>query len=229
MRNAHDGGPVHLLIPKARQVRSAPLVVIERTIAAVRPVFRAGFPIAPLARCALDAARRLSTLDETRALLGEAVQRGRLGPSQLRAELDRGSNRGSALPRRVLREIDEGIRSAAEAWARELIIRCRLPRPQWNVELLGADGASLGIVDAWWEDVGMVWEIDSYEWHLSPNDYASTVKRGSQLTAAGVMVVHTVPSRIRKEPKAVAAELRATLEHAAARQRPAVRTRQRSC
>ncbi|MGH3623197.1 MAG: hypothetical protein ACRDQ5_15600, partial [Sciscionella sp.] len=58
--------------------------------------------------------------------------------------------------------------------------------------------------------------------HLSPEAYADTVKRHARLTAAGLFVVHTVPARLRREPRAVLEELRRAHEHAAARPRPPV-------
>jgi hypothetical protein len=48
----------------------------------------------------------------------------------LQGELEDGSDRGSAIPRSVLRELAVGVRSVAEA-------------------------------DAWFDAVGMAWEIDS--------------------------------------------------------------------
>ena len=52
--------------------------------------------------------------------LAEAVQRGDVSPASLSDELESGSNRGSALPRKILREVSADIHSVAEADAREL-------------------------------------------------------------------------------------------------------------
>jgi hypothetical protein len=133
-----------------------------------------------------------------------------------------GSNRGSALARQVLTEISDGVQSVAEAWARRLILDSHLPKPTWNVPICDTGGQLLAIVDAWWDDTAVAWEIDSYEWHLSPENYAATVARGSKLTAAGITVVHTTPARIQREPAAVVRELDAALTHARARPRPEI-------
>lgn len=223
MRSAKPGGPVHVLVAHRRQVRSSDAVAVERTTRLPPAALRQGFPVAPLVRAVLDAARRMHNRDGVRAVISESVQRGGLEPAQLRRELAEGSNRGSALARQVLNEVSDGIRSVAEAWARRLILRSGMPRPRWNVALFGPDGTQLAIADAWWDDVALAWEIDSYEWHLSPANYSRTLKRSAALTAAGITVVHTLPVRLRDEPAAVVDELRRAYQHAAARPRPDIR------
>lgn len=222
VRNARPSGPIHLLIPLKQQVRSDEVVRIERTTRMPAPLTRNGISLAPACRAVLDATRQLKSLDDTRALIAECVQRRLTNPAELAEELARGSNRGSALPRRILAEIGDGVHSAAEAWARQLVGRTDLPSPTWNVRLTSGTGDLLGMVDAWWDDVALAWEIDSYEFHLSPQMYAETVERGAKLTAAGVTVVHTLPSRIRREPRAVTNELCQAYAHARGRPRPSV-------
>ena len=114
-------------------------------------------------------------------------------------------------------EVGDGIRSAAEAWARSLVLRSRLPAPMWNVELRDKQGRRLAVVDAWWADVGLAWEIDSTEFHLSPADHERTTRRHSALTAAGVLVMHTVPSRLRKDPAGVLRDLCGAYDSAGSR------------
>lgn len=222
MRDVVCAGPVHLLVPKEKQVRSAATVVIERSKRLPKPAMRSGFPVAHLARAALDAARRMDSIDRVRATLTEVVQHGRVELGVLRHELDRGSNRGSALPRRVLTEISDGIRSTAEAWARDLVRRARLPTPRYNARVHTTDGALLGIVDAWWDDVCLGWEIDSVGFHFRAADYGATMTRHNAFTAAGAIMVHTVPSALRRDPRGVVADLRGAYEHARSRPRPSL-------
>ncbi len=89
-----------------------------------------------------------------------AVQQRRCTPAELRGEIDCGSRRGSPLPRMVLTEISDGVRSVAEADAR--------------------------------------------------------------MTASGVVVVHTLPTRLRTDARAVLAELRGAYQVASRRTRPPV-------
>ena len=74
------------------------------------------------------------------------------------------------------------------------------------------------------DDVALAWEIDSYAFHLSPQQYARTLERHARLTAHGVAILHTLPTRLRRQPLQVLAELRAAYDHAAARPRPDVHT-----
>lgn len=214
---------VHVLVPAARQVRSVGFVHVERTFRLPRSVERDSVPLAPLPRACLDAARRLRDPGDIAELLSDPVQRGMCTVPALVRELDAGSRRGSAMPRSVLRELDAGVRSAAEQAAKALWARSGLPEPWWNARVHDADGRFLGIVDCWLDDVAMAWEIESSEWHLSPRDHDRTVERAAELVAAGIVYTASKPRKVREEPDAVIATLRATYAHASARPRPPLR------
>jgi hypothetical protein len=214
---------VHLLVPATRQLRSVGYVHVERTKSLPEPVIRSGLPLAPLARACIDAARRLRTEGEIAELLSDAVQRRLCTAAQLSRELEASSRRHTALPRRVLRSVAEGVHSAAELAAKRMWSRTGLPSPMWNVEIYTEDGVFLGIADCWLDDVAMVWEIESTEWHLSPEDHDRTVERAARFTAAGAIYTASKPKKIRTEPAEVARILRATYAQAAARPRPPLR------
>ncbi|WP_245818849.1 type IV toxin-antitoxin system AbiEi family antitoxin [Haloechinothrix alba] len=215
LRHAPETDQVHLLVPHGAQPNSCGYVLVERTTRMPRVVYRDGVPTAEVTRAVLDAARRMSGKDAVEAVLAESVQRGLTTPRRLSTELEAGSDRGSALPRAVLRAITRGARSVPEADAVRLVARAHLPQPEWNVRVrLPGRGTPL-VPDAWFGDVGLAWEIDSYQWHLSPADYARTLERHAAMTGAGIVVLHTLPARLRSEPGAVIAELRAAYEHAA--------------
>lgn len=214
-------GPVHLLVPAERRLVGSAHVLAERT-ARLPPAEPGRWPLAPIARAALDFARRSTERDLVRSALAEVVQRGRCRPADLIVELAAGSDRGSALPREVLREIGAGVRSVAEATAAKLLLRSDLPAPLWNPRVHDRLGRFVAMPDAWFDDVGMAWEIDSVEWHISPADYERTVDRRSAMMAEGIVVMHTQPSRLEGRPHEVLAELRRTYRHAAARPRPPV-------
>jgi hypothetical protein len=84
-------------------------------------------------------------------------------------------------------------------------------------------GNRLGIADAWWDDVALVWEINSYEWHLAPEDYAREQEKLARFTTLGVGVLPTLPTRMRRQPGEVLRELRMAHEATRARPRPHVR------
>jgi hypothetical protein len=215
-------GDVHVLVPHQRVIRRPALLRPERTTRLPDLLLCKGFPIAPLPRAAIDTARGLTSPDTAHALLTEVVHRGRLSPAVLRSELDAGNQRGSALPRAVLAEVSHRIYSVAEGWAHRLALRSSLPPPRWNCPIRAPDGELLATVDAWWDDVGMAWDLDNYEFHASPQTHVEAYRRGMRLAAAGILVVHTPPPRLRDNPDEVLHELRRTHLHGARRPRPAV-------
>lgn len=111
---------------------------------------------------------------------------GRCTIGQLAAELNEGPVRGSAMFRSVLAEVAEGIRSTAEGDLRDLIRVNQLPMPMFNPSLYQAE-AFLGKPDAWWPDAGVTAEVDSREWHLSPEDWDRTRRRHDVMAAAAAL------------------------------------------
>lgn len=222
-RSPEPVGPVHVLVPADTQHAAQGLVLLERTTRLPDPV-PGRWPCAPITRAALDTARRRTDRDVVRATIAEVVQRGRATPAQLSAELNAGSSRGAALVRSVLDEVGAGVRSAAEGVARRLLLRSRrLRSAMWNPTLYDAQGRLVAVADAWLDDVAMAWEIDSYEWHLSPADYEATLARRSAMTAAGIVVVHHSPRRVRTDERGVLAELEGAYDQCRIRPRPAIR------
>lgn len=140
----------------------------------------------------------------------------------LSKELEAGSIRGSALPRKVLREVDANVHSVPEAEARELWRRTGLPEMVFNREICDANGKFIAMPDGWIDSVAFAWDIDSLDWHLSPGDYRATVDRRTRMQNAGIIVLPTVPSALRAEPERVISDLRAHFALAASRPRPRV-------
>lgn len=222
-RPDRPGEPVHLLLPAHLKTVSSGYVLVERTTRMPAPIRVDELPLAPAVRAVLDECRRLTERAPVRALLAEAVQQLGITPAELSTELENGSTRGSASARAALREISRGARSAAEAEAMALLRRTGLPEPVWNFELRDERGQYVATPDAWWDDVGLAWEIDSYEFHFGQPGYAATLARNNRYAAAGVAVVQTLPSQLRTGPQGVVAELVSAYRAAASRPRPLVR------
>lgn len=214
---------VHILVPAEREVTSSGFVVVERTTRLPASIVRDGVPAAPVYRAVLDAARRLRDFDAIRAMLAEAIQRGRCTPQALATELNSGSQRGSALPRRALVELLGGAQSVAEGDAFWLWKRAGLPPARLNTPVYDAGGRYVGTPDAWSDEVAFAMEVDSKDCHFDVDGYARTLARNNRYAAAGIVVVQVLPSRIRREPDAVIADLRAAYARAASRPRPEVR------
>jgi hypothetical protein len=215
-------GLVHVLVPADRRRSGHGVALVERTERL--PVPDAGrWPLAAVDRAVLDFARRCRDPSQVRSGLAEVVQRRWCSPAALATELNAGSRRGSALPREVLREVADGVRSVAEAKARALLLETNLARPLWNSTVIDATtGRFIAVPDAWFDEVGLAWEIDSHEWHLDPEDHARTLTRRVAMTAHGIAVVSHTPGRIIHEWATVHDELRRNLDQAARRPRPAV-------
>jgi hypothetical protein len=177
---------------------------------------------APVARAVADAARQLRDPDAARVVVAAGVQQGRVTVRQLAEELAFGPVRQSAGLRRALAEVAQGVRSGAEAELVTLIRRARLPMPMLNPRLFAGDQL-LAVPDAWWPDVGVAAEVDSQEWHLSPDDWKATMARHARMSAQGIIVLHFPPSRVRAAGREVAAEIRAALAAGRGRRLPLVR------
>ncbi|WP_434452653.1 hypothetical protein [Lentzea sp. E54] len=223
VRRLPEDHRIHVLVPHGRGLASQGPLLVERSNRPWSGSLIDGFPTVHLARALIDAARREARFDVVRAMIADAVQRQLCSPTALTAELKNMHLGGTALPRTVLDEVSDGVRSAAEAWARSLVSRSSLPSPQRNVLIRSACGQQLAIVDGWWDEVGLAWQIDSKEFHMSPADYAHTMAQHSALLAHGVMTVHTVPSRLRADPNGVISELLGAYRSASTRPRPDVK------
>ncbi|HEY2505991.1 MAG TPA: hypothetical protein VGI58_05715 [Streptosporangiaceae bacterium] len=196
-------GLVDVLVPMRCKRASCDFVVFHRT-RRLPAAFACDGPLrfALPARAVADAVRDLTELSAARAIVGSAVQKRRCSVADLVTELRAGPVRGSASLRAALAEVADGVRSAAEGDFRRLILRSGLPRPLFNATLL-LDGRLLAIADAWWPQAGLVVEIDSREWHLSPADWEQTMHRHARMTAAGLRVLHVSPRQVRDEGKDV--------------------------
>jgi very-short-patch-repair endonuclease len=213
---------VTVLVPAAQRRRSEGFVRIWATTRMPEFVLTDGaVRFAEAARAVTDAARELGSFRDVRAVTADAVQRRRCRIDQLADELRHAPVRQSAWLRRTLAEVADGVRSAAEGDLRDLIRAHGLPAPLFNARLyVGPE--FVAVPDAWWPERGVVVEVDSREWHLSPEDWQRTLRRSTRMNALGINVMHFTPQRIRTEAAEVAGEIRSALEDG--RPRPAVRT-----
>lgn len=217
MYRGGDVEDIHLLIPMEERVQCRPGLIIERTCVPFRPMLRDDLPVAPLARCAIDHVRLLKDHETIAAILTEPVQRRRLLPEMLSEELERGTRKGSAAARKVLRAVQRGVQSVAEFQADVFWQSHRhLPRIEWNTAVFALDGTLIGYADGLVRDVGFVLEIDSVEEHFAtPGQVAETAERRRRFQAAGFHVLSTRPTQMRDEPAGVLADIETGLTLAA--------------
>jgi hypothetical protein len=209
---------IDVLIPAQRRRNNTGFARVHRTRRMPTPVVVAGaVRYAPPARAVADAARLLPTLRDARAVVADAVQQGRCQPSWLAQELESGPVQGSRRLRLVLAEITDGIRSVTEAELRDLIKRSHLPVPLFNPGLYAAS-TFIASPDCWWPIGGIAVEVDSREWHLSPEDWERTMARRARMSSYGIIVLHFTPRQIRTEPATVVRLIRDALAAAADRE-----------
>jgi hypothetical protein len=218
---------ISILIPASQASqgrRSRAFVIVCPTVRMPAPVCYKGVVQYALPERALaDAARELRSFREVRALFADAVQQRRCRLDALEAELARGRRRDSAWLRRSLAEVAGGIRSGAEGDFGDLIRRHGLPIPAFNARLYTGQ-IFLAVADAWWAQAGVAAEVDSREWHLSPDGWERTLRRHARMSAHGIIVLHFPPSRVHADPAGVVAEVKAALEIGRTRPPLAIRT-----
>jgi hypothetical protein len=213
IRSVSPDGLIHVLLSEPCFVRGRGKLRIERTPSPPKPVLRKGLLVAPLARAAIDAARRMTAHTEVLTLFTEVVFKGGVRLDELNTQLVVGGSRGATLPRRVLHEIAARIRCEVAASARSLVHRAGLPAPRWDVPVNDANGGPLGNVTGTWDDVGLAWDVHAFDFDPAPASYPTALKRGSRLAASGLLVLHTPATFIRTKPDTVIAELRSAHAH----------------
>ena len=209
---------VGVLVPAACQRQSAAFARLHRTTRMPEMFCTQGairFTMAP--RAVADTARGLMDLSEVRAVAADAVQKGHCRLDLLVAELTGGPMQGSARLRRVLSEVADGVRSAAEADLLDLIKSARLPMPMCNPRLY-IGRTLIAVPDFWWQEAGVAAEMDSREWHMTPGDWERTMRRHEELGAHGIITtLHFTPRRIHDEPPGVVTAIRNALKAGSAR------------
>jgi predicted transcriptional regulator of viral defense system len=214
----HAAGPdlVDVLVPANVKRQSVGFVRVHRTRLMPEGIYVTG-PIrfTKPARAVADAARSLARFDDVRQVVCEAVQRRACTVAELTRELR--VAHGSLLFRQALAEIDDGVRSVAEADARLLILRSDLPRPVFNARLFDKNGDFIATVDAWWQEAGVASEVDSRAYHFTAEDQDRTTERHDKLVAHGIFPLHFSPKRIKTDGPGVIDDIRSALEKGRAR------------
>jgi hypothetical protein len=209
---------IDVLVPAERKRHDAGFVRLQRTNRMPGRVWEMG-PVryVPPTRAVADAVRTMSSLRDVRAIVADAVQRRACRVRDLAEELAGGPNVGSALFQAALADVADGIRSTAEADLKELLVKAKIPVPLFNPELYDADGTFIARPDAWWPELGIAIEVDSREWHLSPQDHADTLARGRRMARHQIVILRFTPNQIRSDPATVIKDIRTALEGARGR------------
>ncbi len=208
----HTGSRVHVLVDHGCRRTSHGFALVTRTRRGGALETRDGLVCVPLARATIDACRRIRDLDAVRELVADVVQNHGVRPADLLAEIRAAARQRTHLAREVLSEIWAGIRSVGEARLRRVLREAGIPDPVWNAELRRPDdGLLVAVADALWPSVGLVVEIDSRAWHLSPESYRRTQRRQRLLAEWGLTVLPVSPADLASDPAAVCAQVASLL------------------
>jgi hypothetical protein len=203
---------IDVLVPASTRRQTVGFVRVHRTGRMPQQVWLTdGLRYAPVARSVADAVCGWTDQRAITAVVADAVQRGRCSLRELAAELESGPKRGSGGFRAALAQAAEGVRSVAEADLHALIRSARLPTPLYNPRLFVA-GSFLAQPDVWWPDAGVACEVDSREWHLSPDGWERTLARHAKMSAHGIIVLHFTPRRMKTESAAVISDMRQAVD-----------------
>ena len=184
-----------VLVAAGSGVRSFGRVKVRHTARLPAPCLQPGPPLAPVERAVADHARSLLDVDDVRAIVAEAVQRGFCDVESIAVELQEGRRNGSSLLRRAVREVAAGAASAPEARAGTLLRAARVPPFEQNARVVV--GSRDYFADFLWRELRAILEIDSREYHFAPQDWQATLRRDAALETAGYSVIHVVPSDLR--------------------------------
>lgn len=222
-----DDGAVDVLVEASRRRVSSAYVRVHSTTRLPRYwVHSCGARIADPHRAVVDAARDLTSLRDVRALVLGALCLRWCGLDELRAELEAGPRRGTALCRRALRDWEGGAWSAPEAEVADVASAAlrdgRLSPYLLNPTLL-VGGVVVGQPDGWFRDLGLGWEVDSRRHHGDDDTFDATLERHDRFGAYGLQLLHVTPKRARLLGAAYADVLAAAVEarRAAAQPEPA--------
>ena len=156
-------------------------------------------------------------------IINHLAANGTIAPELLYAELKHAQRRGTALIREVAAEARSGVRSAPEAEVRAAVLQSGLPTPLWNPGLFLPNGAFLAQPDGLIEASMVAIEVDSREHHSQDYGWEHTLERDTDLSNEGLIVVHVIPRRFRRNPSETLNRLHRAHERGLTRPRPELR------
>jgi very-short-patch-repair endonuclease len=221
VRNARQR--VDVTVP-SRSGREQPRIAVHRarSLDARDTVVHNRIPVTTVARTLLDLAEVVDESRLTRTI--EAAERQRtFDLNAVNDLLERSHGRhGTRRLRAVLNAavIEPASESDLESLFHDLIGQAGLQRPIANAIVEGFK------VDAYWPDLKLIVEIDSYAYHRSPQAFERDRKRDVQLQLAGYTVLRFTDRQLNSEPRSVVAALAQAQRSACARRSlpPAPRT-----
>ncbi|HVV76813.1 MAG TPA: hypothetical protein VHC43_12315 [Mycobacteriales bacterium] len=201
---------IRVLVPDAVQRHSRDFVVIKRSIRMPTACVVGGLQVAPVCRSLCELGQRHPNERESLAVVAAAVQSRLVTARELSVEAHAGPARGRPRLLRVIAPVEAGVRSAPEADFRRIVESSRvLPPPLWNALVELPDGRRFS-PDALFVEAGLVHETNGRQFHAPEAGngvFEDMQRRNDALVAAGFVVLHNSPSRLRAEPAVVRREV----------------------
>lgn len=186
-----------VLIPYGEGVRSVSPAQLRRVPHLPDPVLVEGLRLAPAQRAVADLALELHRLDDVRALVADAVQRGFCTPEELVAQMVTAARKNSKAFRTAVKEIADGARSAPEARAASTLRKNGITGFRQNAEVIV--GGRRFVADFLWDELKAILEIDGAEYHFDRDGWRRTLDRDARLQGGGYALLHVPPSLVASE------------------------------
>ncbi len=192
---------VYVVAPYGVGVRTKSFVTVRRAMAPIAIGARTLVPYVDTATAVVVAARSASGSRAAVALLSRALQQQHVTLAGLRDARDLIGHKWCRGVDAALVTVGVGVRSPAEKDMRDLMLTSTiLPEPRWNQWLDLGDGGPLVCVDALHPEARLVTEVEGRRYHAWADQFENMHARHERLTAAGLVVLHPTPLRIRREP-----------------------------
>jgi very-short-patch-repair endonuclease len=170
---------------------------------------RDGIPITTVPRTLLDLAA-VANQRQLRRAVNEAVRTGWLHQTAIEDILQRHKGRpGIKALRAATAALNPGTRrtrSDLEDAFLTLCRKCRLPKPDCNVEIEGFE------VDIHFPGTRLIVELDSYEYHRTPAEFDADRRKDAALKRSGYEVLRVSDAWFDSDPAGVAQTVRQLLE-----------------
>ncbi len=213
-------GAMVLVEPERRRASSQSHVLVRRfgALSTLPTTPWKGLLLAPAAQVVVDAGRQVaahrradlgdrrreqawlddSCLREVRGLVLGAVADRLCSLDEVRAVVEAGAMRDSALLRRAVRDAERGATSPPEAELIDGLLGEGVPF--WaNLELHDDDGLVV-VLDVYLAGTGVGGELDSRQEHGSEQQLDATLQRHRRVQAHGAELLHVPPTRYRTDP-----------------------------
>lgn len=200
-------GPIHVSVPRdvwAKGIRVhivKPLHPHDRTK-------RDGIPITSVPRTLLDLSA-VAPLRPLRRAVNEADRKGWLNRRAMAGLLERNPRRkGTKQLRAVIAAVNPTTRRTRSDLEIAFLALCRaygLPEPVVNGEIMGIE------VDMHCAGTNLIVELDSYEYHRTPQEFENDRRRDAHLKRNGYEVLRITDVWLETDPKGVAETVRTLL------------------